>query len=40
MIVIDVHTHPTLKAWEQAYDKAGLTREKGRPVQERIHLPD
>jgi len=39
-VIIDVHTHPTLKAWERGYDQAGLPRENGRPVQERIHLPD
>jgi predicted TIM-barrel fold metal-dependent hydrolase len=31
--IIDVHTHLMLKSWERAYDRAGLPRIEGRPVQ-------
>jgi len=30
--IIDIHAHPTLRAWEHAYDVAGHERTSGRPV--------
>ncbi len=38
--LIDVHTHPTLSSWEQAYDALDLPRVDGRPTQENIRLPE
>jgi predicted TIM-barrel fold metal-dependent hydrolase len=36
--IIDVHTHLMLKSWERAYDRAGLPRVEGRPVQHEQRL--
>lgn len=38
-LIIDVHTHPILPTWEGAYDRAGLKRRDGRPVEETMLLP-
>ena len=40
-LLIDVHTHPTLKAWEAAYDRAGSVRNSdGRPCVRSLALPE